>query len=218
MRPTNQLRAIEDELAEARVLALEDPASLTPQSIDALEEHVARARATVDEAIRGREARIRELADADSAVRACRSAVLACRQQLEHLAEKIVVPDVTWAAVEAAAAEIETLHTEQESAAQLGNDATAAGIRRRADSLRAEVGRLAAREGARTERRDELRGLLGAYRAKAVAVGLAEDLEVDEVYEAAQDELYSSPCDLDASEQKVAELRRAIRARSRVKP
>jgi len=129
MRPTIQLRAIEDELAQARVMALEDPVAFTSQSIDALEEQVARARATVDVAIRGREARIRELADADSAVQACRSAVLACQDELERLAQKIVVRDVTWAAIDAAAGDVDVLSTEQERAAQLGNDAAAAGIR-----------------------------------------------------------------------------------------
>ena len=218
MRPTIQLRAIEDELAQARVMALEDPVAFTSQSIDALEEQVARARATVDVAIRGREARIRELADADSAVQACRSAVLACQDELERLAQKIVVRDVTWAAIDAAAGDVDVLSTEQERAAQLGNDAAAAGIRRRADSLRAEVGSLATTELARTERRDELRGLLGAYRAKAVAVGLAENLEVDELYQTAQDELYSSPCDVDLSERLVGDFGQVIHVRSGATP
>jgi hypothetical protein len=216
MRPTNQLRAIEDELAEARALALEDPASFTPHSIDALDEHIARARATVDEAVRGREARIKGLADADSAVQACRSAVVACRDELQGLAEEVLVRDSSWAALDAAVDGVDALRTEYERAAQLGNDAAAASIRRRAVSLRGDLEHLASTEGVRRQRRDELRGLLGAYRAKAVAVGLAEDLAIDDMYQAARVELYSSPCDLDASEQRVAGLRGAILVRSGV--
>ena len=44
--------------------------------------------------------------------------------------------------------------------------------------------------------RDELRGRLDAYRAKAQAVGRGEDLELDRLYVDARDVLYSAPCDL----------------------
>ena len=44
--------------------------------------------------------------------------------------------------------------------------------------------------------RDELRGRLDAYRAKAQAVGQGEDIELHQLYVEARDVLFSAPCDL----------------------
>jgi hypothetical protein len=48
-------------------------------------------------------------------------------------------------------------------------------------------------------RRDELRGRLSAYRAKAGQQGLAEHEELSELHERAQQLLYTAPCDLRAA-------------------
>jgi hypothetical protein len=45
--------------------------------------------------------------------------------------------------------------------------------------------------------RDELRGRLAAYRAKAAALGLGEQAELEELYAAAHEALYTAPTDLD---------------------
>ncbi len=54
-------------------------------------------------------------------------------------------------------------------------------------------------------RRDELRGRLDAYRAKAAATGLAEDGELAQRYEQAHELLFTAPCQL-------REATRAVRA------
>jgi hypothetical protein len=46
------------------------------------------------------------------------------------------------------------------------------------------------------DRREELRGRLGAYQAMAGRHGLAEDPELDELYRRAYDLLWTAPCDL----------------------
>ena len=48
-------------------------------------------------------------------------------------------------------------------------------------------------------RRDELRGRLDAYRAKAAAKGLAENDELTSRYEQARALLFAAPCDLRGS-------------------
>ncbi len=50
-----------------------------------------------------------------------------------------------------------------------------------------------------------------AYQAKAQAIGLAENLELGELYAAARDVLYTAPCDLELAEQRLARFQRAIR-------
>jgi len=62
------------------------------------------------------------------------------------------------------------------------------------------------------ERRDELRGRLGAYQAMAGEHGHAEDPELDELYRRAYDLLWTAPCDLLEAE---AATMRYVRASQR---
>lgn len=60
--------------------------------------------------------------------------------------------------------------------------------------------------------RDELRGRLGAYRAKAAALGRVEDLGLEQRYQRARDLLWSAPCDLAIAAVAVAEFQNAVNA------
>ena len=59
-------------------------------------------------------------------------------------------------------------------------------------------------------KRDELRGLLGAYRAKAARLGAVEDPGLAERYDRARDLLWTAPCDLAAAEAAVAGYQQAV--------
>ena len=59
-------------------------------------------------------------------------------------------------------------------------------------------------------KRDELRGLLGAYKAKAARLGAAEDAILAERYDRARDLLWTAPCDLAAAEAAVAGYQQAV--------
>lgn len=61
-------------------------------------------------------------------------------------------------------------------------------------------------------RRDELRGLLGAYKAKAARLGVAEDADLAVRYDQAYDLLWTAPCDVATAETAVAGYQQAIRA------
>jgi chromosome segregation ATPase len=61
-------------------------------------------------------------------------------------------------------------------------------------------------------RRDELRGLLDAYQAKAARLGAAEDAELTRRYQRAAGLLWTAPCDLAAASAAVADYQRAILA------
>ncbi len=59
-------------------------------------------------------------------------------------------------------------------------------------------------------KRDELRGLLGAYKAKAARLGAVEDPGLAERYDQARDLLWTAPCDLAAAEAGVAGYQQAV--------
>jgi len=60
------------------------------------------------------------------------------------------------------------------------------------------------------ERRNELRGLLDAYRAKAGGTGGAENSELDHRYLQARDLLWTAPCDLAAATAAVNGYQQAV--------
>lgn len=82
--------------------------------------------------------------------------------------------------------------------------------REEADALRARADAVAAANRAPLERRNDLRGLLDAYRAKAAAMGLAEDPALTEAYRSAREALYAYRCDVRRAEILVREYGRAI--------
>jgi len=71
-------------------------------------------------------------------------------------------------------------------------------------------------------RRDELRGLLDAYRAKAGRTGGAEDAALTARYQQAHDLLWTAPCDLAAADAAVTGYQQAVlslrRSGSRERP
>jgi ABC-type transporter Mla subunit MlaD len=65
------------------------------------------------------------------------------------------------------------------------------------------------------ERRDELRGRLQAYKAKAARLGHAEDAELTGLYEEARAVLWTSPCDLRKATVMLSGYQQAISARTK---
>jgi prefoldin subunit 5 len=69
-----------------------------------------------------------------------------------------------------------------------------------ADGWRANAARVVDANNAPVRRRNELRGLLDAYRAKAVAAGRSEDIQLGRLHEVAHDALHTAPCRLPEAE------------------
>jgi hypothetical protein len=61
------------------------------------------------------------------------------------------------------------------------------------------------------QEREDLRGLLGSYRHRVAAHGLAEDAALDDRFQAARAVLYVAPCDLREARRLVAEYQHAVR-------
>jgi len=62
------------------------------------------------------------------------------------------------------------------------------------------------------DQRDELRGRLDAYRARAAKLGGAEDADLDARYDRARELLWTAPCDLSAAAAAVTGYQQAVSA------
>ena len=67
--------------------------------------------------------------------------------------------------------------------------------------------------GSLLDRRNELRGRLDAYRAKAAGIGHSEDLELERLFGVAHELLWTAPCDLPAATRALARYQQAVSGR-----
>ena len=179
---------------------------------DQLQERVAAAVARIDELVRLRDDSHRRIAGVTAAAAAARSAredaVAAWRQASEKIVAGALPPepadladpsarlaglgallaDGRWARL---ASELDLLDRELATATARFKEAERAVV--------AAIGK-----------RDELRGLLGAYKAKAARLGAVEDPGLAERYDRARDLLWTAPCDLTAAEAAVAGYQQAV--------
>jgi chromosome segregation ATPase len=79
-----------------------------------------------------------------------------------------------------------------------------------AEEIRSNAQAIAAANRAPLERRNDLRGLLDAFRSKAAALGLAEDPALTQLYRSAHEALYAYRCDVRRAEALVREYGKAI--------
>ena len=210
VRRPNDLVRLTSDLAEAEATALQDPISFETGQMERLAPRGQRVQEMIDQATRENLATVEDLLVADESIGASLEMLATCQAQLETWSEKLIVPETTLLRLKAVAQDLDRLRVECEQSRTAGDGKPAGELRVQAQRLRDEVTILVTAEGARMERRNELRGLLGAYRAKANAVGLAEDLEIDTLVRLAHDALYVAPCSLEEAETCVRELRREI--------
>jgi chromosome segregation ATPase len=214
---TSALAAAEAELGQLRGLLNSDPLALwhgggvDTTRLERLRKQCAAVAARAADIARLRadaQQRIAVAAAAVAAVRAAREDAASARERAEaKIAAASLPPPADAAGLEARlaaldklraagrwarlSAELDTIEAEAAAATQRCREA-----QRAAEAL--------------LDRRDELRGLLGAYQAKAARLGAAENTELSTLYSQAQDLLWTAPCDLDASAAAVTRYQRAI--------
>ena len=214
---TGALAAAEAELGQLRGLLNSDPLALwhgggvDTTRLERLRKQAAAVAARAADISRLRadaQQRIAVAAAAVAAVRAAREDAASARERAEaKIAAAGLPPPADAAGLEARlaaldklraagrwarlSAELDTIEAESATATQRCQEA-----QRAAEAL--------------LGRRDELRGLLGAYQAKAARLGGAENTELSTLYSQAQDLLWTAPCDLDASAAAVTRYQRAI--------
>ena len=191
---------------------------MTAKTVGPLEEGVERLRAAARESAEAQDRLRRQLDEVRASADGCEATLRAARERRQSAAVKIVIPAHARAALDAAADELASVLAEWlEVERTLTDDAGLA--RPRLDHLARRAGRLAETVQALTEAdgftvaaRDQLRGRLEAYRAKAQALGRGEDLDLDSRFDAAEAVLFSAPCDLGQAEQLVRAYQDALAA------
>jgi chromosome segregation ATPase len=217
---TGNLTAAQGKLARLRGTLNCDPLALwqgngvDTSGADRLAERVSAAATRVDELVRLRDDarnRIAQVTAAAARARAARDDAGAAWQRAatKIAAEAMPEPPDDIAGVSGRLAALDALlaagrWTRLESELDLLERELEAAAARFIDTERAVV--------ALMSRRDELRGLLDAYKAKAARLGAAEDAVLAERYSRARDLLWTAPCDLAAAADAVTGYQQAVLA------
>ncbi|HUJ64923.1 MAG TPA: hypothetical protein VLX59_05275 [Acidimicrobiales bacterium] len=218
LRLPNQARAVLRQLEDLQQQLNSDPLSVDVEMIPILADEVERARgdlmtatdsmANVGERLAALgsalDAAVEEIRDAEDAVETARAKI-----------EGLNVRTVDVASLESS---VRDLRGELGEVAELasedrpGADRAARILDAKVTALRSEAGRLSAAAAEPMATRQELRGRLDAYRAKAYALGRGEDTHLDRLYRAARQILYTAPCDLAAAERRLEAYQSAVLA------
>ena len=212
----NGLRELRDQL-NSDPLTYWTGGHVDTSSLDRLRREAGAAVAQVNELARVRTDADRRLAAIAAAIAGAQQAWQDAATARARAAERVAappgdpLPDVSWLVRRASGLqELKTAGRWTRLASDLDAiDKQAANVTRRCrEAEQAAVGLVG--------QRDQLRGLLDAYRAKAGGLGAAENAELDQRYQQAKDLLWTAPCDLAAAtaavnryQQEILHLRRS---------
>jgi hypothetical protein len=215
-RRPNDLASARRAIGDAGDLARSDPLAVPDDVLTRIAAMVDRASSSLRASLAVRHELQGDLTAARACLAECVGALERARVTGAEVAARILLPDGEGSALARLGTVIDDLQHELAEASRLGetNPAVAARVLRtvaaRMAGLRGQIDELEASELAALATRDELRGRLDAYRAKAQAVGRGEDLELDLLYVGARDLLHSAPCDLVEAEARVTSYQRSI--------
>jgi hypothetical protein len=221
---TGNLAAAESKLAKLRDTLNTDPLALwlggpAPGKVDTsgaerLAERVAATVSRVDELARLRDDARRRLAQATAAAAAARAAGEDAAAAWQRASAK-----VTAVALPTQPPVVTELSARLASLGALLDGARWTRLASELDQFERELAEATTgfRDAERSltalvSRRDELRGLLGAYQAKAARLGAAEDSRLTERYDRARGLLWTAPCDLEAAAEAVTSYQQAVLA------
>lgn len=186
-------------VVEVRTRVMDDPLGLDPDTGVELDRSAADAARHVGELRRSHEELDADLARTEVLVAEARSLRSRAAVALAEARAKIVRPDgLTQVPSEAAVDELARRGAELRGSTESWQH-TRAGLDaflRLAERLVAQLTEAERRNRHPIERRDQLRGLLSAYRAKAAALGLIELPTITDLTDEAHTELYTSPTNL----------------------
>jgi hypothetical protein len=216
---TGNLAAAQSKLARLRDTLNSDPLALwqgngqvDTSGADRLQERVTAAVTRADELVHLRVDAHQRIAEVTAAAATARSAREDAVTAWQQAAEKIVAaalpsPPADLADQSARLAGLSTLLSSGRWT-RLGSELDL--LDRELATVTAGFKEAERASAAALARRDELRGLLGAYKAKAARLGGAEDASLAERYARARDLLWTAPCDLAAAEAAVAGYQQAV--------
>ena len=221
LRPPAEVAAAGSQIAALRDRLKADPLAVDLSGLDALAGRVEAAGEILRGAAQARGELGSLLAAAAERLDGVGGLIEQTRSTRAEAREKIAGAPEGTADLDALAGRLALLRTDLGSVTQLGRGDWQ-GARRllghldqQAAALEADVSRALAEVRDPIEARNELRGRLDAYRAKAQALGLAEDEGLSRLSEQARALLFTAPCDVAGAD---ALVREYARARSRPRP
>jgi hypothetical protein len=212
----NELAQARRALRDAEEQARCDPVDVDDDTVPAITRMVDHAATLLTDAVAARAALEDDRADTRSSLDRCSERLGEARAVCAGLAPKVAGSERWASELDRCADGFAALRTELDGSARTVSTPVAlrnllAGIRQRAGELDAEAAAVVRTARECVAARDELRGRIDAYRAKAVAVGRAEDLALDDAYARARDALYVAPCDVDEATRLTEAYQRDIR-------
>ena len=209
---TVEIDRIDETIARIRELSLTDPLSIPANARQSFDDAIHAASATVSEARASHDALAADITGASELLDTCRDLIEQANQHRTETFQKISQPvglrqPPSLAAIDGErglAMKLDPI---------LASNRSWQSTRRELDSwsvgatrLRDQLARVVASNRAPLEKRNELRGRLGAFRAKMAATGFSEDLVLRDISAEAHNELFTSPTDLVRAERLVTEF------------
>lgn len=212
-----ELTVVRDALDRVTAEVVADPATAggladLDRLLDAARDRVAvleRSHRELPGLLRATAAQVDEI---DAVVAQAADALARTREKIAAPAGMLGVPDPTAGGDRALRPWLDRIQAQAGTGAEEEAAAGLAGWHKAADAMLAEARAAAAANGAPLARRNELRGLLDAYRAKAAASGGDEDGRLSRLHAGAKDVLYRAPCDLGVAEALVRDYVAAVNA------
>lgn len=205
-------------LAEVRTTVVSDPLTLTSGGaadtarLDELARELGPIRTRLEDAVRLRSEHGERLRSLGAAIDAVREAEDAARSTRDVVLVKIAspalpdLPDLAPVLADRLAA----LNALRDKGRWTELAGAAAELERSVEAALDQARTVQQTIAGLLERRDELRGRLEAYRAKAGRLGRSEDLELGRLYEQAKVLLWTAPCDLRQATVALAGYQKAI--------
>jgi hypothetical protein len=218
LRLPNEALALRRQLDELREQASSDPLSVDIDRIPILAQAIERVQAQLAEATQVLLRVDEAFAVLASSLDAAEAAVCDAEKAVQTVAVKIVLSTDALDEVRALQrtanqVRVELEHARRNIATDRRSAVRAAGaIESTVASLRTDAERLSTTAAQQLTLRQELRGRLDAYRAKAYALGQDEDVNLDRLYRSAREVLYTAPCDLARAERRLAAYQTAVLA------
>jgi hypothetical protein len=207
----SELVEVRTELDRLRAALNADPLGVALADASRLRDRAAAVAARIAELAQVRTGAVQRIAALRTAADAVRAAYSDAEQARERVAAKIAVVPSLPALIDPSArlAALDSMlaagrWTRLSSELDLLERELAAAVDKFRQSERAVVSLLS--------QRDELRGLLDAYKAKAARLGGAEDPALARVYDQTRELLWTAPCDLAAAAAAVTSYQRAVLA------
>lgn len=216
-----RLASIESQTSVLRRQALSDPLGMvadggsgTPDRVSGLLTELAGVRSELDQALAARTEFDQRLAGIQEAIVLIAQAEAEAEQVRALVQKKIAKPRLPPASAAAAHLRTKVADIQRERGGQswtlLGRNLSA--LEKNSRVILENAQKRVAQIRAPLDRRDELRGLLEAYRARAARHGVSEAPALTAAHELARVLLWSAPCDLAAAEAAVRDYLAAVGA------